>query len=299
MMRPPRGAKLREKEAMSPQAKYRLKWGVGIAGVGVAAIVIVGFFLGWFGGTIGGGVTQTYGIRVYNLYTGKSLTSANITYWDSLSNGLPDDAIASGTMDNVTMINFWKLYPSQDVGRIWASVELAGYQTVWSILNTKGQNDIAMLALPEGNGTGTLAHVSNGTAWQTNTTIGDAVVTFTFSTALNGSGFRPTFLADTNTTNYIALNFTFNNTASLGMVTTFYNANGVSNEVTAYDYRKAVDGNSVIVHLSDQFVIGKTALTNYFKVGCTIEFLPATRHLLSIELMYGGVVYATYTAPEV
>jgi hypothetical protein len=249
-----------------------------IAVVAVASIVTLVVL---YGRPPGAGIIapdDEYTISVIDRYDSDELTSANISYWDSDIDGLPDDMLASGTPDNVSMIN----YDFSAIVDYWVKVELSGYKSVWEELDTDGENIIQLTKLPTADATGSILNSSGG-AWA-NQTSDNGTIRFTWATAQNGTGFNTEYNADTNTTSYLELVFTFNDTASAGLVE-------LSNEV---EDDKAVSTVNLTVPIDVLFLVGDDTLTNYLELACEID-LAGTIALTEINLEYDGVNYATIT----
>lgn len=269
----------------------RKQWTIGLTTIGVAAILVFGVWFplagyytpkpGSVGGT-GGGGTSVYGITVFNLASGKNLTSANITYYTAKTNGLPDEALASGTMDNVSMIDY--AFPA---GTIWASVQLAGYETNWVTLAKHAMNSISMLKIPTANATVSTLNDATGTAIHLTNATGNMDWTFAY-TAQNGTGLREQYIAGTNTTLHVTLVFTFNTTAVKSYVT-------VDSQVTSL---VTINADVLTIPTTSSFIVPATATTPALMNSVTINrplLHGSVVGISTVKLEYNGVVYGTFT----
>lgn len=283
MIRPARNSGNREKEAwkdLTDKQKNGIKIGSAVGVVALAVVLILGgIYGGWFGGSLGGLGETHFGIRVYNAWDNANLTTANISYWDSKDNGLPNKMLTFGTMDNVSMITYD--FPEGD---IWAKVELADFQTVWVLLDTANDNTISMLKLPQDVAVGGIFD-SLGDPMLPSTD-DNGTIRWTFPLLQNGTGFRPTYNAMSNDTIYITMKCYFSSVPGKDMVK-------ISGEVSS---QKTVDSvnKAIVIPVASSLIVGTTTLTNYLELSCEVSH-GGSLTLDSIDLLYDGVVFGTVT----
>lgn len=272
--------------------KERFKWKSkkggaiigGISGGGIITLILLSGFLTSWWGLIGGDViTPTvFGLTVDNVYDSSVLDNATITYYDSTPEGIPDDIIATGDADNLTMQS-WDFTSGHTY---WCLTQLAGFQDKWTELVTNNQNNIHLWELPTINAT-TVTFLSDVGATMRRNMNKNATITFYFnSTSQEGHGFEPFYNAVTNLTSYVTMNFTFNITTGL-TINNVKIKGGVE-----VDGKKVIDtvAKVLVVPITSTFMCGNSSSTNKFILNLETQGLGAIG-LLNVDLVFDGIVY--------
>jgi len=277
----PSRTEMRNKEKFKWKSK---KGGLAIgsiaSGISITAIIIFAAFTMSIGG--GGGEEPTvYGIHIFNTYDHTQYNNATISYYDSNTSNLPDDLIATGNADNVTMLS-WD-FTSGEI--YWCLTQLAGFQDKWSLLDIDAPNNVYIWELPTLNATTTTFLTDLGVN-MTRSKNANATLTFFFNyITQEGLGFETFYNASADTYGYVTMNFTFSSTSGL-TVDTVQIKNGV--EVSS---EKALVTTQITVPVTSSFLCGDSGATNQLSFELETSGL-GTLGLTLIELIYEGIVYA-------
>jgi hypothetical protein len=248
-----------------------------IVGASVVSVLIL-----WATGVITfGNITpeqeEEFSVQVLDRFDNEELTTANISYWDADNDGLPDDMLASGNADNVTMLNY--NFPSA-TAKYWLKAELSGYKTWWMEIDIDGENIARLTKLPTANGTLSVLDTDNGGDWD-NSTASNVSILVDFANSLNGTGFYTTYNADTNTTSYLTIEIATNETG--------ISVNDFVIEGVEVEDKKVESGGVVTIPLTSDLLIPESGAPDLNLSG---EFDLGNAEVSSVKLVYDNVVYA-------